>query len=385
MGRVGVIVGVDDWTGQCFRHDEWALYDEQHNPATVIAGAIGSGKSSLAKTMIGRGWAVYGRRAVVVSPKPAEYGPLAESMGAVPVVVGPGGTPLNPLEAPPGVDGVTLRAVRLAALVTLTEIRLRRDLRPYESLALGVAVDEASRSNTTPAPHTVAGLLLDPTPGMVADVHDRLGDWTTATRELAAALVDLLAGPYGTLLAGSGRSIDFDAPLVVLDVSSIDMAGPLGRPLLATVVLSRLRLRLAARPTPTRLLWEEAWSMLRDTASARFAQEAVKLGRSLSLASWFTMHRPGDLSAIGDAGTQSRAIAEGLLADAGTKIVYRPESHERAATARLLGLTPAEESQLATLAPGVALWKVGDVSTVVHHRRVPWEVELTDTDAAMRR
>ena len=83
-------------------------------------------------------------------------------------------------------------------------------------------------------------------------------------------------------------------------------------------------------------------------------------------------------------GSEARALAGGLLADCSTRIVYRQESDQLAATATALGLTKPERDLLPLLPRGTGLWKLPRRTHVVHHVLHEAEVAVVDTDAAMR-
>jgi len=87
---------------------------------------------------------------------------------------------------------------------------------------------------------------------------------------------------------------------------------------------------------------------------------------------------------VGAAGSEARAIAEGLLADCSTRVIYRQETDQVRATAIALGLTSTERDLLPALPRGTGLWKISGRSYVVHHRLHPDELAAFDTDVAMR-
>jgi surfactin synthase thioesterase subunit len=78
-----------------------------------------------------------------------------------------------------------------------------------------------------------------------------------------------------------------------------------------------------------------------------------------------------------------RELAEGLLHDAQTRVVYRQAPDNVALTRELLGLSSVEADLLPELADGVALWKVGTRGFLVQHRLSAWEVPIVDTDRRM--
>src|SRR5690606_34602598 len=85
LGGRGVYIGQDLYGG-AFVYDPWELYAAGAitNPNALVAGVVGKGKSALVKTYLLR-QSVFGRRAVVLSPKPYEYDRLAEALGARPI------------------------------------------------------------------------------------------------------------------------------------------------------------------------------------------------------------------------------------------------------------------------------------------------------------
>ena len=95
------------------------------------------------------------------------------------------------------------------------------------------------------------------------------------------------------------------------------------------------------------------------------------------------MHRLSDLAAAGAAGSRERELAEGLLHDAQTRVIYRQVPDNVAPTRELLGLTSVEADLLPELDDGVALWKVGNRSFLVQHQLSSIEIPLVDTDRRM--
>ena len=98
---------------------------------------------------------------------------------------------------------------------------------------------------------------------------------------------------------------------------------------------------------------------------------------------WLVLHRFSDLRAAGDEGTRQQRLAEGLLADASTTIVYHQHAKEAAFTSELLGLSSTEGELIKTLHQGEALWRVGNRSFLVYHVLSDLEQRLVDTDSAM--
>jgi hypothetical protein len=116
---------------------------------------------------------------------------------------------------------------------------------------------------------------------------------------------------------------------------------------------------------------------------ARWLQASWKLSRAYGVANIAVLHRLSDLGSVGSAGSEQVGLAQGLLADSETRVVYGQSPGEAEASRELLGLTTTEAGLLSQLGRGVALWKVGQRSFLVRHRLGPSERDLVDTDAAM--
>ena len=96
------------------------------------------------------------------------------------------------------------------------------------------------------------------------------------------------------------------------------------------------------------------------------------------------LHRLSDLSAAGPEGAEQQRLAEGLLADAETRVLFAQAPAEAERAGDLLGLSRTEQALLSQLPRGVALWRVGQRSFLVEHQLGKDELAPADTDAAMR-
>ena len=116
---------------------------------------------------------------------------------------------------------------------------------------------------------------------------------------------------------------------------------------------------------------DEAWAVLSNLAIARWLQAGFKLARAFGAANVAVVHRLSDLRAAGAEGSEQQRLAEGLLADSETRVIFgQPPSEVESAT-DLLGLTSTEADLLPRLPRGVALWKVGQRAFLVEHRLGP--------------
>ena len=153
----------------------------------------------------------------------------------------------------------------------------------------------------------------------------------------------------------------------------------------ASAWISALLARTAERPGRERLVnvADESWKIVQHTGLGEWFQSNFKLARQFGVMNLVVLHKLADLQAAGDAGSRAARIAEGLVADASTRIVYHQDESQVPLTRSLLGLSDSEARLISMLSPGQALWRVGSRSFVVAHHRSQIETQLTNTDAGM--
>lgn len=382
LGAHGVYLG-RDLHGGPFCFDPWELYARGvlTNPNLVVAGQIGRGKSTFVKTFVWR-QLVFGRRAWIVDPK-GEYRRLAAAAGVTPLRLGPGSSlRLNPL----GVADPASRAdprVQVELVASVAGAGLARPLGPAERTALDLAVRAAAEASREPTLPEVVERLLEPAPAAAASVRTDVAGLAADGRNVALELRRLVRGDLAGLFDGpTSPGVDLDADVVVLDLAALYDSPALG--ILMTCALSWLQAALRRADGVKRLVvLDEAWAVLRDLGTARWLQASFKLARAYGVANLAVVHRLSDLRAAGGGGSEQRLLAEGLLADSETRVVFAQPPSEAPVTRQLLGLTATEADLLAHLPRGVALWKVGDRSFVVEHVVGGAEAALVDTDGAM--
>ena len=400
LGRRGVVIG-DDLLGGSFVFDPFELYAAGvvSNPNMVVFGQIGRGKSAFVKTFLWR-QAVFGRRAWVVDPK-GEYGDLADAWGVRPVALRPGGTiRLNPLDPGPEADGdgegdaapdATGRR-RMELLSSLASACLGRDLAPRERAALGAALAEATRATAVPTVPMVVEALLTPTADAARSLRTEQRDLLEDGRDVALELRRLVHGDLCGMFDGpTTPGLDLSAPLVVLDLSALYSSAALGVLMAcATAWLQAALARAAAGVggTPSGrgrffLVVDEAWAILSNLGVARWLQSSWKLSRAFGVSNVAVLHRVSDLRSVGASDSEQVALAQGLLSDSETRVVYAQSPGELEAAAELLSLSATEADLLPQLRRGIALWKVGQRSFLVQHRLSATERSIVDTDAAM--
>jgi hypothetical protein len=153
----------------------------------------------------------------------------------------------------------------------------------------------------------------------------------------------------------------------------------------ATAWISALLASTAERPGRDRLVnvADESWKIVQHTGLGEWFQSNFKLARQFGVMNLVVLHKLADLQGAGDAGSRAARIAEGLVADASTRVVYHQDDSQIELTRALLGLSHTEGRLISMLGTGRALWRVGSRSFVVAHQRSAIEAALTDTDAGM--
>ena len=387
LGHKGTFIGQDAWSGGGFCFDPWVLYRNGvlTNPNCLLAGVVGKGKSFLAKSIATRSIA-FGRRVYVPGDPKGEWTVVANTVGGVAIELG-GGSPnrLNPLdEGPPpaGMADTVWRALvtirRRTLLGSLAESALGHPLGAVEHTALDVALRTACAAAETPTLPMVVEAIFRPSAGEAGATAAEL---LTDGRQLGHALRRLVSGDLAGLFDGpSTVAFDPSLPMVSLDLSRISGSDQL----IAMVMTCASAWMEAALTAPDGghrwVVYDEAWRLLRQPSLLARMQSQWKLSRGLGIANLMIIHRLSDLDAVGNADSEARALALGLLADCSTKIIYQQENSEAPHTAEVLGLSATERAQLPDLQRGEGLWRVGQHSYVVRQTSTVGEAELFDTN-----
>ncbi|MGO9343098.1 MAG: VirB4 family type IV secretion system protein [Acidimicrobiales bacterium] len=386
LGAGGVLIG-RDLIGGSFCYDPFRLYQAGllTNPNMVVLGQIGRGKSAFVKSYLWR-QAAFGRRAWVVDPK-GEYGPLARAWGVEPLSLRPGGSlRLNPLDAPATEEAPERRRAEL--LCSLASASLGRPLMPSERTAVELAVDRASiqAKGRAPTLPSVVEAMLVPTKEAALAVRTDVAGLAADGRQVALELRRLVAGDMRGMFDGpTTAGLDLGSSLVVLDLSAVFHSAALE--VLMTCATAWMQAALAVGSPTSQgsiVVVDEAWAILANLAVARWFQATWKLSRAWGVANVAVLHRLSDLTSVGAAGSEQVGLAEGLLSDSETRVIYAQPTGEVAAAGSLLGLSDTESELIPHLGRGVALWKVGHRSFLVQHLLGPSERALVDTDGALR-
>ncbi len=389
LGSEGVFVGQDLYSGSSFVYDPWVLYarDLITAPNLVLAGIVGAGKSSLAKSLYTRS-IPFGRRVYVPGDPKGEHTPVAEAVGGKAIALGHGmPNRLNPLDEghrPAGLEDIQwagqVTSRRRDLIGALAETVLDRRLTPLEHTSVDLALDRTVRGADVPVLPMVVDRLLAPDR---SDDHD--GRLTEDGRLVGHALRRLVAGDLAGLFDGpSTVSFDPSLPMISLDLSRVTENATLIS-VLMTCASAWMESALMDPAGGQRwVVYDEAWRLMSHPALLRRMDAHWRLGRQYGIANMLIFHKLSDLDNVGDQGSAMRALASSLLANAETRIVYRQESDQLGHTSAALGLTGTEQSLIPTLGTGQGLWRIKHRSFVVQHQMHPAELDLFETGSRAR-
>ncbi|WP_100810636.1 MULTISPECIES: ATP-binding protein [unclassified Microbacterium] len=388
LGSAGVFVGQNLYSGASFVYDPWVLYAQGiiTAPNIVLAGIVGSGKSSLAKSLYTRS-IPFGRRVYVPGDPKGEHTAVAQAVGGRAIMLGHGmSTRLNPLDEghrPSGLSDaewqsqVTSR--RRDLIGALAETVLDRGLTPLEHTAVDIALADAVRSAEVPILPMVVDRILAP--------HAEDGDGRLAEdgRLVGHALRRLVAGDLAGLFDGpSTVRFDPSLPMVSLDLSRVAENSTLISVLMTCSSAWMESALLDPAGGQRWVVYDEAWRLMSHPALLRRMDAQWRLARHYGIANLLIFHKLSDLDNVGDQGSAMRALASSLLANAETRVIYRQESDQLGATAQALGLTGTEQGLLPGLGTGQGLWRIKNRSFVVQHQLHPAELAMYETGQKAR-
>ncbi|TSD62422.1 ATP-binding protein [Aeromicrobium piscarium] len=386
LGSNGVFIGADLYSGGSFVFDPWELYRQGviTAPNAILAGIVGSGKSSLAKALYVRSLP-FGRRVYIAGDPKGEHSAVAEAVGGRAIRLGHGlPARLNPLDEgyrPSSLSdtewAVTLTSRRRALIGSLAETVVDRPLSPLEHTAIDAALAQAVRDNTTPTLPMVVDHILTPS-------HDPDGRLAEDGRLIGHGLRRLVSGDLAGLFDGPSTEVfDPSLPMVSLDLSQVTESNTLISVLMTCSSAWMEAALLDPAGGQRWIIYDEAWRLMAYPSLLRRMDSHWRLARHYGISNLLVFHKLTDLDNVGDEGSAMRSLANSLLANAECRIVYRQESDQLGVTADMLGLTGTERQLLPSLSVGQGLWKIKDRSFVVQHQLHPDELSLYDTTGRM--
>lgn len=386
LGSEGVFVGQDMYSGGSFVYDPWVLYQRGiiTAPNIVLAGIVGSGKSSLAKSLYTRS-IPFGRRVYVPGDPKGEHTAVAEAVGGKAIILGHGlRNRLNPLDAGYRPGGLTdaewteqVSSRRRDLVGSLAETVLERTLSPLEHTAIDIALKAVMATASVPILPMVVDRILNPD----AREDERLAD---DGRLVGHALRRLVAGDLAGLFDGPS-TVEFDPtlPMISLDLSRVVENSTLISVLMTCSSAWMEAALLDPNGGQRWVVYDEAWRLMSHPALLRRMDAQWRMSRHYGIANLLIFHKLTDLDNVGDQGSAMRSLASSLLANAETRVIYRQESDQIGTTATTLGLTSTEQKLLPGLGTGQALWRIKESSYVVQAQLHPEELSVFDTAARM--
>lgn len=386
LGPRGVFVGSDLYSGSSFTFDPWDLYARGiiSAPNMVIAGIVGSGKSSLAKSLYTRSIA-FGRRVYVVGDTKGEHSAVAELVGGKAIMLGHGlAARLNPLDAGyrPSALSDTEWAAQVASrrrdlIGALTETMLSRPLTPVEHTAIDIALHSAVASSTVPILPQVVDRILEPDP----HADSRLAE---DGRLAGHALRRLVHGDLAGVFDGPS-TVQFDPtlPMLSLDLSRVTENSALISVLMTCASAWMEAALLDPAGGQRWVIYDEAWRLMSYPSLLRRMDAHWRLARALGIANMLIFHKLSDLDTVGDSGSAMRALAASLLANAETRVIYRQESDQITGAGTMLGLTGTERKLIPGLGTGQGLWRIKERSFLVQAQLTPDELQMFQTDTRL--
>lgn len=400
IGQNGMLMGIDIITIGAFCFDPWEIYRQKilSNPNIVLAGVIGTGKSATCKAIAIRGVA-FGRKVYVPGDVKGEWSVVAKKLGGAVIKISPGlSARLNPLDE--GVrpefdsDGEyvddnkwshMVSVKRQQLLSSLIASTLERNLRPEEYTALYHAIDCAVSAHSIPIITHVARNLLEP-----QDYNLPLGVKNVEVLrdlgfEVGHAIQRIVCGDIAGIFDGESTvKFDTKTPMLTVDLSQFSQTDAT-LPLLLTCTASWMESSLRDPNAGKRyVIYDEAHRLMMHHQLLERMKEQWKIARGWGLSNVLVLHRFSDLEALGDTGSKAKALAEGILADASTRIVFRQEADQMRNTKRIMGLNQTSIETISNIRLGQALWQIPKRSYLVQHIFTPDEIALFDTDKAMR-
>ena len=307
----------------------------------------------------------------------------------------PGGNDrLNLLEPGPG-DPVRSLQNRQELMTGMLSTVMRRDLDADEETILNTTIEVLdTRHRAGRATPTLVDLavMLGDLPAEVRGMDElkllEERDISTAVTSIRLALSKLLRTTLRGMFDGpSTVAIEqMSGQGVVVDLSSV-FSNRDALPLVQMATASTLAGQMAALPEQGRrgiLVDDEVWATMASERAAKTLQGRLKLCRLWGIWNILITHRLSDLQAQADSGTSASKVAEGLLADVQTRVVFRQATDQLAMVGQLLRMNERMVDLLPRLTRGRSVWTVAGRAAVVQHvigRGL--EAELTNTDAAM--
>ncbi|RIJ77966.1 hypothetical protein D1871_04585 [Nakamurella silvestris] len=401
LPAMGALIGRDRMSGGLFHYDPWELRRNKviSNTGMFITGVIGSGKSSVGKSICLRDLD-YGRPFVVPCDIRGEWVPIVEAVDGRVLKLGPGMPDrINALAMPALPDGditpdqwwLTVRTHWEELLAALIETLFRgtRKLTTVETTAISLAITESARyegdlDRVRPIHlQLIVDKLLDPSEQMSTDLRMHPRQTLEALRDCGLALQQLTKGSLQGLVDDpSGKAISTDDHATVVDISRVQTSDA-AIALVMACTQSAAELAWAHRTQQVNTVYDEYWRLTVFSSLVRRLDAGQRIsrktgGRTITLSHRHTDAHRGDEAA--------RQAAVDLMANQSTHVYYR---QSKGTELNIPGVEPLSEvmaRKLSVLKQGEAVWMLDSTPYLVNHLLAPagyGELELVETDQAM--
>jgi hypothetical protein len=415
----GAQMGIDLLSGGAFYCDPmgWVKDDALPvtNPNVFVFGKPGRGKSGTVKIFCLR-MLDFGYRVLILGDTKDEYEALCRALGVEPFRIGHGlPARVNPLDIGPlgaGWEHLNrVEASRRASMMFSRWLTLIRGLvgsqkiggeavpfGPSDETAISGALGALtgySQGATVLREVTIPKLwaaLDQPSDQLVAECRfASRRDFYDQTRTLRDALGALVKGHLqGMFDQPTTITPDWRAPIQSLSLSRLDTSGDeaVGIALLCLNSWGQ-GMREIAEPGDVRIVVrDETWKQMRlGVEPVKTLDANLRLSRHAGDVQVVVFHKPSDPLSAGAADSQAVAIAKDLLHLADIRVLHGQDKAVADELADLLGLNPVATSLVTGWAmggKGRALWTVGERQFKVETRMTPLELNLADTNQALR-
>ena len=384
-----VFIGREQHLGP-FLYNPFELYLQRvlTNPNLLVFGQIGYGKSAFVKALLSRHLGI-GYRGCVLDPK-GEYEPLAKGLGGSTFSFGKGpGTGLNPLaslaDTRSGSDSRISHHSRLDNLVLTLNASFQREVSPIESFVLDECLSEMERRGNEVDLFDIYNVLME-----TRDLDlRRFGAFTAEASHVAGQMaLELRRYLFGDLRgvidgpkAAPGQTVPMDR---FLHVDLFSALRPESMRVGVPVFLALLSKQLARSSDRYLIALDEAWLALASPGCIGFFRSYWKLSRGYGISNIAVVHRSEDLAASGDKGSITERVANGLVSDSQTFVIFHLDPVSARSLGDLLQLSSTEVALIGALPRGRCLWKVADSTFLVDVMLTRSEGKLFNTDARMR-
>jgi type IV secretory pathway VirB4 component len=401
LGCDRVFAGTNHFGGGSFAIDGWDLYErgEITSPNVTVSGTLGSGKSSVVKTVYVVRQLPFGRKACILDAKEndgrGEYAPICDWLGIPSIRLEPGSRAvrINPLDIRFSrhqdrgrIERDQLRILQAVIGAALAPTRDGAGLMPAEETASRLALQVVNeQTDGQPILAKVAEAMLDLPEKLVrqhAKDPERLFEYSY---QAALALGNLCGGPLqGMFDSATTEGIDLSMPVLDIDLTGMLELGEQSLGILMVCLQAWLRRAFAVDRANWVVVNEEAWYVLGNLATARWMRWSYKMARALGIQNVLVVHSFADLQAAGPSGSEQVQIALGLVRDCDTHIVYRQDTSELTTVRERLRLTDEECHHIDHLQKGQGIWRIKNTRRfLVEHQLSSAEAELVNTNARM--